>query len=209
MLAAGSTRTRQLAVSAMKRSPAASTATPVGWSSSLAVAASPSPLKPAAPVPATVTAVRDPARTSCTRCAVASAMKTSPCPSTATSLGCPMLPRPAQVPPANVTARPGPDVQPVERLRPGRHDEDPAVAGVGHEEVPGRIERDPAGPVEDAGPDDGADDRRPSPPAAGAAPAPATAATRRRARPAATVTGSRRTAHIMPVAAATGLGDGP
>ena len=70
---AGSTRTRQLAVSAMKRSPAASTATPVGWSSSLAVAASPSPLKPALPVPATVTAVRDPARSSWTRCAVASA----------------------------------------------------------------------------------------------------------------------------------------
>ena len=44
----------------MNRSPAASTATPVGWSSSLAVAARPSPLKPAAPVPATVTAVRDP-----------------------------------------------------------------------------------------------------------------------------------------------------
>ena len=38
VVTAGTTRTRQLAVSAMKRSPAASTATPVGSSSSLAVA---------------------------------------------------------------------------------------------------------------------------------------------------------------------------
>jgi hypothetical protein len=37
-------RTRQLAVSAMKRSPAASTATPVGASRALLVAASPFPL---------------------------------------------------------------------------------------------------------------------------------------------------------------------
>ena len=33
------------------------------------------------------------------------------------------------------------------------------MAGVGDEEVPGRVERDPAGPVEDAGSDDGAHDR--------------------------------------------------
>jgi len=56
-------------------------------SRALAVPGSPSPLKPPVPVPATVTARRDPARTSCTRCAVGSAMKRSPCPSTATSLG--------------------------------------------------------------------------------------------------------------------------
>ena len=73
-LRAASTRTLQLAVSAMIRSPAPSTATPVGSSSSLAAATRPSPLKPARPVPATVTTARPVGRTTWTRCAVASAM---------------------------------------------------------------------------------------------------------------------------------------
>ena len=74
-LRAGSTRTLQLEVSAMKTSPEPSTATAVGSLSWLAGPASPSPLKPACPVPATVTTVRrPPGRTTCTRCAVASAM---------------------------------------------------------------------------------------------------------------------------------------
>ena len=73
-LRAASTRTLQLAVSAITRSPLPSTATPVGSSSSLAVPARPSPLKPARPVPATVTTARPVGRTTWTRCAVASAM---------------------------------------------------------------------------------------------------------------------------------------
>ena len=35
----------------------------------------------------------------------------------------------------------GPHVQAVEDPRPGRDDEDAAVSGIGHEEVPGSIER--------------------------------------------------------------------
>ncbi len=82
------TRTRQLAVSAMKRSPAASRATSVGWSSCAGRCRHP------VPVVARLSRARDghaatgPAgRTTCTRCAVASAMNTSPWASTATPLG--------------------------------------------------------------------------------------------------------------------------
>ena len=55
-LRAGTSRTRQLPVSAMKRSPPLSSAMPLGASSSARAAAPRSPLNPGRPVPATVVA---------------------------------------------------------------------------------------------------------------------------------------------------------
>ncbi len=53
---AATSRTRQLPVSAMNRSPTAFSTIPVGASSSASTALCPSPLNPGDPVPATVTA---------------------------------------------------------------------------------------------------------------------------------------------------------
>ena len=101
---------------------------------------------------------------------------------------------------------PGSDTEAVEQAAAGRDHQDAAVARVGHEEVPRRIEGDPAGTVEDAGSEHGAHrPPAPRPPRAAApAPVPATTAAARRARPARATVG-RRTGHIMPVAAASSL----
>ncbi len=81
-------RTRLLLASAMKRLPAASTATPVGEYSSALVAGPPSPERPKAPLPATV--LMTPAGdTSRTRLLPWSAMKRSPAASTANPTGLP------------------------------------------------------------------------------------------------------------------------
>ena len=87
------------------------------------------------------------------------------------SVGWPMPPRAGAAAPGERGDVAGPQVQPVERPGPGRHDDHPAVPGVGDEEVARRIERDPARRVEHSGADHGAH--------AGAAPArPAPAAAR-------------------------------
>ena len=129
----------------MKRSPPPSTATPVGWSSSLAVAARPSPLKPAVPVPATVTAgagpgshLLDALRGGLRHVDVALLVdghrRRVPDGRHA----------PVQLPPASVAACPARRCRPSSvPLRDGTTS-DPAVTGVGDEEVTGRIERDPA-----------------------------------------------------------------
>ena len=139
----------------MKTSPARSTATPVGWSRSLAVAGNPSPLNPAVPVPATVTRYGDVARwslrppcISCTRWAVASATKTSPLESTA-SAG-----RVAHGMGAGAGAAgqdgdmAGLNGEPVDLAAAGGKNQDPAMARVGDEEVAGRIQGEAAWRVE-------------------------------------------------------------
>ena len=203
---AGSTRTRQLAVSATKRSPAASRATPVGWSSSLAVAASPSPLYPAEPVPGH--SDRRPGR------------RPAP-PGHAGRWPRPCTRHRARRPPrrSGRRGRPGPCRCPRRRwrrVRPaggspsrrsgvGRHDDDPAVAGVGDEEVAGRVERDPAGLVEHPGGDHRVHAGRRAARGGRPRPVPTPAEQMSPAR----ATDSRRTAHIMPVAAAAGAGGRP
>ena len=83
---ASTLRIRLLSISAMKRLPALSTATPKGKSSCASVAGPPSPPNPLRPVPATVVIVPV-ASTLRIRSLKLSAMKRFPAPSTATPWG--------------------------------------------------------------------------------------------------------------------------
>jgi hypothetical protein len=165
---AATSRSRQLAVSATRRSPWGSTAIPVGSSSSLRSAGPPSPPNPGAPVPATVTGMPTVTRTpkdsplrpgsSSTRLPGPEAMKRSPVSSRARASGSGWAPDPPQGPPATVTMWPASTCRPKDI--PDRALTHPAVAGIGDEQVargvlgeaggsvePGRSGRNPAGPV--------------------------------------------------------------
>ena len=88
MFPLGSTRrTRAFWLSAMKRLPEPSTATPVGVLKLALVAGPPSPLKPLTPFPATVVMTPVSAATRLMRPLAQSAMSTLPPPSTATPRG--------------------------------------------------------------------------------------------------------------------------